>query len=142
MAGTLSTLIAAIEARMVVLGFKTTEEIFNFDAVPDSVIHKAFRIETRLIDKNNCTDQYTRVQEELTIYIAYRPMAQSLRTSWKTAMDDRETIETDLVNASSILALASGPLLFLDRETDSQRYVIDYLVSKLAFTAHYNRRLV
>jgi hypothetical protein len=141
-AGAIGSIIVAVEARMVALGFTATDEVFNFDSVPDSIINKAFRIETRLLDKQNMTGQYARVQEELTIYIAYRPAAQSLRTAWKSAMDDRETIETDLINAASILTLSSSPILFLDRETDNQKYVFDYLVSKLVFTAHYNRHLI
>jgi K+-sensing histidine kinase KdpD len=142
MAGAIGSIIVAVEARMVALGFASTDEVFNFDAVPDSVINKAFRIETRLLDKQNMTGQVARVQEELTIYVAYRPAAQSLRTAWKTAMDDRETIEKDIINNSTILALASGPFIFLDRETDNQKYVIDYLVSKLVFTVHYNLSLI
>jgi K+-sensing histidine kinase KdpD len=141
MAGAIGTIIAAVEARMTALGFTATDEVFNFDAVPDSVINKAYRIETRLLDKQSMTGQTARVQEELTVYVAYRPAAQSLRTSWKTAMDDREAIEKDITNAASILALASGPFIFLDRETDNQKYVLDYLVSKLVFTVHYKLSL-
>ena len=142
MAGAIGSIIAAVEARMAALGFAATDEVFNFDAVPDSVINKAFRIETRLLDKQNMTGQMARVQEELTIYIAYRSAAQSLRTAWKTAMDDRETIEKDITNATSILGLASGPFIFLNRETDNQKYVVEYLVSKLGFTVHYNLSLI
>lgn len=127
---------------MTALGFKVTEEVFNFDAVPDSIINKAYRIETRLIDKQNMTGQMARVQEEMTIFVAYRPAAQSLRTAWKTSNDDRETIEKDLINNATILALASGPFIFLDRETSGQRYVLDYLVSRLVFTVHYQLGLV
>jgi hypothetical protein len=134
------TLIEAIEARMTALGFAATNTVFDFDLVPDSVIHKAYRIESRIVGNNYGMDGLANPREEISIWVAYK-MKRDARAAWKTALDDREVIEDDLVNNPTIMALDSDPLLTLDSEASAQKYLEDYLVLKLAFTADYLRTI-
>jgi hypothetical protein len=83
---------------------------------------------------------HVRYREEIAIWIAYK-MKRDARAAWKMALDDRETIEDDLVNDPTIMALSSDPLLALNSEASSQKYLEDYFVSKLAFTADYLRTI-
>lgn len=134
------TLIEAIETRMTALGFTATNAVFDFDIVPDSIIHKAFRIESRIVGNNYGMDNLANPREEIVIWIAYK-MKRDARATWKSALDDREAIEDDLVNDPTIMALSSDPLLALNSEASSQKYLEDYFVSKLAFTADYLRTI-
>jgi hypothetical protein len=134
------TLIEAVETRMTALGFTATNTVFDFDLIPDSIIHKAYRIESRIIGNNYGMDNQANPREEIAIWIAYK-MKRDARAAWKTALDDREVIEDDLVNNPTIMALDSDPLLTLDSEASAQKYLEDYLVLKLAFTADYLRTI-
>jgi len=134
------TLIEAIETRMTVLGFTATNTVFDFDLVPDSVIHKGYRIESRIIGNNYGMDNQANPREEISIWVAYK-MKRDARAAWKSALDDREAIEDDLVNNPTIMALASDPLLTLDSEASAQKYLKDYFILKLAFTADYLRTI-
>lgn len=136
----IKTLVEAIETRLTALGFKATNTVFDFDLVPDSVIHKAYRIESRRVETRYNMDNQANPREEISIWVAYK-MKRDARAAWKTALDDREAIEDDLVNDPTIMALASDPLLTLDSEASAQKYLEDYLVSKLAFTADYLRTI-
>jgi hypothetical protein len=133
-------IIEAIEARMAALAFAPTKEAFDFDGVPDSVIHKAFRIESRVLENRYGMDNQVNPREEIAIWIAYK-MRRDALAAWKGALDDRETIENDLVNSPAIMALDSDPLLALNSEASAQKYLKNYLVSKLAFTADYLRTI-
>jgi hypothetical protein len=135
------TLIEAVETRMTALGYAATNAVFDFDSVPDSVIHKAYRIESRIVGNNYCMDGLANPREEIAIWIAYK-MKRDARAAWKAALDDREAIEDDLVNDPAIMALDSDPLLALNSEASAQKYLEDYLVSKLAFTADYLRTIL
>ena len=46
--GSIKDIVEAVETRMVALGFTQIDEVFDFNAVPESKINKAFRIETSL----------------------------------------------------------------------------------------------
>jgi hypothetical protein len=138
MAGTLSAIIAAIETRLTALSFKATEEVFDFDAVPNSIIDKAYRIESRQIKSDYNMDHNANPKEEISIYIAYKPK-QKPRTVWKVALDDRETIEKDLISAAGISGLSSDPLLTMNTEATTQKEKGNYLISRLVFTADYLR---
>ena len=134
--GTFVDIIEAVEARLVVLGFTQTEDVFDFEAVPDSIIDKAFRIENRLIEGRYYAGNVSNPLEALFIWVAYKALRKS-RAVWKTALDDRETIESDILNHASIMSLASNPLLTLDDEETIQAYVGAYLISRLVFTVDY-----
>jgi len=134
------TLIEAIEARMAELGFTATNTVFDFDSIPDSIIDKAYRIESRIVGNAYGMDNLANPHEEIAIWIAYK-MRRDARAAWKAGLDDREAIEDDLVNDPTIMALDSDPLLALDSEASSQKYLKGYLVSKLAFTADYLRTM-
>jgi hypothetical protein len=134
------TLIEAVETRMTALGFTATNTVFDFDLIPDSIIHKAYRIESRIIGNNYDMGGLANPREEISIWVAYK-MKRDARAAWKTALDDREVIEDDLVNNPTIMALDSDPLLTLDSEASAQKYLEDYLVLKLAFTADYLRTI-
>jgi len=135
------TLIEAVETRMTALGFTAANAVFDFDEVPDSVIHKAFRIENHIIGNDYNMDNLANPREEIAIWIAYK-MKRDARAACKGALDDREAIEDDLVNNPMIMALDSDPLLKLDSEASAQKYLKDYFVLKLAFTADYLRTIL
>ena len=138
--GDITDIIEAIENRMELLGFKATEEVFDFDSVSDSVIDKSFRIEARPIDNEYHLGNIANTKEQIEIWIA-RKTRRKARTIWKTALNDRETIEKDLINASSISGLASDPLLMMDREASQEKFLENYLITKLVFTADYIRNI-
>ncbi len=136
--GDIKDIVEAIEARLVANSFVATEEVFDFDTVPDSIIDKAFRIETRIIENPYHSGNISNPKEEVEILIAYRALEKT-RTQWKAGLDDRETLENDLVNHSSIRNLSSDPLVMMDREATMQKYLEGYLISRLVFTVNYIR---
>jgi hypothetical protein len=133
-------IIEAIEARMAALSFKATNSVFDFDGVPDSVIDKAFRIENHILENRYGMDNLANPREEILIWIAYKTKRDA-RAAYKIALDDRQAIEDGIVNDAAIMALDSCPLLALNSDDSAQKYLDDYLISKLAFTADYIRRL-
>ncbi|MHB8053677.1 MAG: hypothetical protein ACYDH3_00270 [Candidatus Aminicenantales bacterium] len=133
-------LIQAIETRLTALGFTAAKTAFDFEGVPDSIIDKAYRIESRIIGTQYNPGNQANPREEITIWIAYKTKRDAA-AAWKASLDDRETIEDDLVNDPTIMALASDPLLMLNSDASAQKYLEDYLVSKLAFTADYLRQI-
>lgn len=136
--GDLTDIINVVEARMEALGFNVTEEVFDFDNVPDSVIHKSFRIVRSPIENNYLIGNIANTKDAIEIWIAYK-MRRKARTAYKAALDDMETIEKDIINASSIRNLSSDPLLEKYPDSEVPKYLEDYLVSKLVFTADYIR---
>jgi len=136
--GVLKDIVTAIENKMVSLGFKKTKEVFDFERVPDSVIDKAFRIETRTVENRYYSGNIGNPKDELSIWIAYKLHRDPL-AAWKSALDDQETIERGLINDTALRALSSDPMLMMDREQSTQKYLENYLVSRLAFTADYLR---
>jgi hypothetical protein len=136
--GSIKDIIEAVEARMVALGFTQTDEVFDFDAVPESKINKAFRIETRLRTGRYHSGNLSNPVESLEIWIAYKAK-RDRRAIAKTGLDDRETIETDLINAAGISGLASDPLLMMDQEASNQKLLPNHLIVKLAFSVDYLR---
>lgn len=136
--GDIKDIIEAIEARMVVLGFTQTEVLFNFEEIPDSIIHQAFRIDSPIpVENPYYSGNISNPQKNIPIWIAYKAYRKS-RTAMKTAEDDRETIEVDLINHSSITGLGTDPLLTLSDESTAKE-VEGYIVSNLVFTANYIR---
>jgi hypothetical protein len=135
----LTYIIAAIEARLVALGFAMTEDVFDFDQVPDSVINKACRITTRRIGIDYYSGNLANPKDEITIWIAYvAEGGMSVRTVEKAAIDDRQYIENDLLKAASIRALASDPLLIFEGDEASTRGVGGcYVVSKVSIRVDY-----
>lgn len=136
--GSIKDIVEAIEARMVALTYLQTEEVFDFDAVPDSVINKSFRIEVSNIENEYHSGNISRTVDNIEIWIAFKELRKP-RTQWKTALDARETIEVDLINHTSISGLDSDPLLIMDREASVEKYLADYLVLKLVFSCDYIR---
>lgn len=128
----------AIEARMVAMGFTQTKEVFNFDEIPNSIIHKAFRIETALRSNPYYSGNISNPKETIDIWIAYKIKRDALAAD-KLAKDDRESIEVDLINHSSISELSSNPILMFDQEGSTAKYLANYLVSLLSFTVDYVR---
>lgn len=131
-------IIGAIEARMAALGFLATDEVFDFDAVPNSIVNKAFRIETRMIRNNYHIGDLANPVEVIEIFIAYKTF-RNPRAVWKAALGERETIEKDLINAASILGLSCNPLLQMDGDAAAQKYKDGYLISRLVFSVDYLR---
>ena len=136
--GSIKDIVEAVETRMVALGFTQTDEVFDFNAVPESKINKAFRIETRLRTGRYHSGNLSNPIESLEIWIAYKA-TRNRRIVAKAGLDDRETIETDLINAASITGLASDPLLTMDQEASNQKLLPNHLIVKLAFSVDYLR---
>lgn len=136
--GSIKDIIEAIEVRMDALGFTQTDDVFDFNAVPQSRINKAFRIETSPRSNNYFSGNIANVKETITIWISYKAK-RNRRTVWKTGLNDRESIEVDLINAAGISGLASDPLLTMDQEASSQKELPNHIISKLVFTADYIR---
>jgi len=133
-------IVGAVETRMTTNSFVATEDVFNFDSVPSSIINKAFRIETNQVSCDYNLGQQANVKERMEIYIAYKTRTKP-RTAWKAALGDRETLEKDIMNAAAIQALASNPVFFMDGEATMTKEVGTYLVSRLVFTIDYFRSL-
>ena len=134
--GAIKDIIEAIEVRLVALGYSATEEVFDFDTVPDSVIDNSFRIEVENLETVYDSGNIARNKDSIDIWIAYKELRKP-RTQWKTALDARETIEVDLINHDSISGLSSDPLLVMDGEATVEKYLGDYLILKLAFSCDY-----
>ena len=140
MAGDLSTIIAALEVRLLALGFKATKTVFDFDSVADSVIDKSFRIETRQLENEYILGNNAITTDELAIFIAYK-MKRDSPVTLDAALDDRERIEKDVINDATIAALAQKPILFLSGDESTAKYLTNYLVSKVVFRCDYIRSL-
>ena len=136
--GAIKDIIEAIEVRMDVLGFTQTDDVFDFKTVPQSRINKAFRLETRTRSNDYYPGDVSNVKETIEIWIAYKAK-RNRRTVWKTGLDDRESIEVDLINAAGISGLSCDPLLIMDQEAGSQKELPNHIISKLVFTADYIR---
>jgi len=136
--GSIKDIVEAIETRMIALGFTQIDEVFDFNAVPESKINKAFRIETRLRTGRYHSGNLSNPIESLEIWIAYKA-TRNRRTIAKAGLDDRETIESDLINAAGITGLASDPLLQMDQEASNQKLLPNHLIVKLAFSVDYLR---
>jgi hypothetical protein len=134
----LGSIVAAVRARLVALGYTATDKVFDFDNWPSSVAHKAFRIEVRGLGHEPHTDNKASAAAAIDIYIVYA-MRRSESTAGDAAIDDRETIENDILTAASILNLSSSPLLFPNAEASSSKERDGFLVSRLSFTANYLR---
>ncbi len=141
MAGDLSTIIAAIEVRLAVLGFTKSKTVFDFDSVPDSIIDSAYRIDSRQLENEYIMGNNALTADELSIFIAYK-MTRDGSVVLSKALDDRETIEKDIIeNVSITTCPTQKPILALSGEASAAKYLTNYLVSKLAFRCDYIRDL-
>lgn len=136
--GNIKTIVEAVEARMVALGYVQTEEVFDFDAIPDSIIDNSFRIEVSNVENEYHSGNISQTVDDIEIWIAFKEKRKP-RTQWKSALDARETIEVDLINHASITGLSSDPLLTMDKEASVEKYLADYLILKLVFSCDYVR---
>lgn len=131
-------LIEAIETRMIALGYKETEDWFDFDSVPSSVIHQAFRIETRPEEVIYHAGNLANPIEAIEIWMAFWKKRVT-RTNIKTMLTSyREDVETDLLNSSAISGLASDPLMTL-KEAEFGKDNQNFLILRLMFHANYLR---
>lgn len=131
-------LIEAIEVRMVALDYVEIEEEFDFDAVPSSKIHKAFRIEVEPDEIIYHSDNLSNPMEMISIWMAFWKKRVP-RADQKTMLASyREDVETDLLNAAGISGLASDPLLTLKEATLSKEHE-NFLIMRLKFKADYLR---
>lgn len=134
--GVLKDIVTAIENKMVSLGFKKSKDVFDFERVPESLIDKAFRIEARTVENRYYRGNVGNPKDEISIWIAYKLHRDPL-AAWKTVIDDQEIVERALINDATLRTLSSDPLLMMDREQSTQKYLENFLISKLAFTADY-----
>lgn len=130
-------LIEAIETRLKALGYKETEEVFDFDSVPSSVIHQAFRIETQPEEVIYHAGNLANPIEAITIWFAFWKKRVT-RTNIKTMLTSyREDVETDLLKIST-QGLASDPLMEL-KEAEFGKDNQNFLILRLMFHANYVR---
>ena len=140
MAGDLTAIIGAIKTRMTALGFAQADAVFDFDTVPDSIIDKAYRLETRLLTNDYGLGNRADTVESIEIFIAYA-LERAATAAWEEALDDRERIEKDIISNATIAALAQAPILTLNQEAAALKYLEQYLVSKVVFRCDYIRSL-
>ena len=140
MAGDLSAILTAVEARLTALGFKAAKDVFDFDAVPDSIIDKSFRVVPRQLDNEYILGQTALTADELAVFIAYKTKRDG-SVVLATALDDRERIEKDVINDAALIALAQSPILTLTGDEAVVKYLDNYLVSKVVFRCDYIRSL-
>lgn len=138
MAGDLRTILDAIRVRMDSLGFKATDKAFDFDAVPDSLMDRAYRIETRLLESTPILGNRAVTAEELAVFVAYK-LKRKDADALDAALDDREKIERDIVNDATVAALAQRPILRLAGDSMAVKYLDNYLVSKTVLRCDYDR---
>lgn len=131
------TLIEAIETRLINLGYTATEEWFDFDSVPSSVIHQSFRIEARPEDVIYHSGNLSNPIEQIEIWLAFWKKRVT-RTNIKTMLTSyREDVETNLLLINT-QGLASDPLLTL-KEAEFGKDKGNFLILRLMFQANYLR---
>lgn len=140
MAGDLSAILTAFEARLGALGFKAAKDVFDFDAVPDSIIDKSFRVVPRQLDNEYILGNNALTADELAIFVAYKTKRDG-SVVLATALDDRERIEKDVINDAALIALVQSPILTLTGDEAVVKYLDNYLVSKVVFRCDYIRSL-
>lgn len=131
------TLIEAIEARLVNLGYKATEDWFDFESVPSSIIHQSFRITTAPEDITYHSDNLANPIEGIEIWLAFWKKRVT-RTNIKTMLTSyREDVEVDLLKIDT-QGLASDPLMTL-KEAEFGKDNENFLILRLKFHANYLR---
>jgi hypothetical protein len=103
--GYLTDITAAVDDRMKALGFKKTDEIFDFDHTPASLIHRAYRIQAMPISNQCLTGNQMVASWSVEIFIAYK-LKRDPSAAWVAAQDDREMIENDILMDPTVMALA------------------------------------
>lgn len=136
--GDLTAILEAVRTRLRTLGFKEAAAVFDFDAVPDTTIDRAFRIEPRLVDNEYILGNRAVTTEDLDLYVAYKLKRKDM-DALDAALNDRESIEKDVINDATIAALAQGPILRMSGETMTVKYSENYLVSKVTLRCDYIR---
>ena len=137
MGGYLTTLTAAVEAVLLGLGFKATDEIFDFDHTPGSVINRAYRVEATPLANECLTGNAMIASWSVDIYVAYR-LKRDPHAVWGLAQDDRELIENAILMDPGVMALG---VVLPDQKATLQKYLEEYLVSKVALRFDYVRQL-
>lgn len=137
MGGYLTTITKAVETVLQDLGFKATDEIFDFDHTPNSAINKAYRIESTPLANECLTGNAMIASWSVEIYVAYK-LKRDPHAAWEAAQDDREAIENAILMDPAILALG---VVLPDQKATLQKYLEEYLVSKVALRFDYVRQL-
>jgi hypothetical protein len=136
--GDIRQIIEVIEAKLQSLGYKPTDEVFDFDSVPNSIMDRAFRIETRMIENAYYSGQIANPKQEISIYIAYKER-RAMRAIWKVAYDEMEIIEKELMAPGLFAGLVSDPLIWMDNEASALKYLENYLILRVVFVVDYLR---
>lgn len=124
-------IVELIEAALKAAGFNPSKEVFSFDAVPDSTIDKAFRIETRVENTDYQMSMIREIDEIISVWIAYKAL-RDVRIVRNNAAADREAVERALINDAAIAALDCNPIVeMIGGETAELSDA--YLVSRIDF---------
>lgn len=136
--GNIKEIVEIIENKLEEMGYRPTDEVFDFDSVPASIVNKAFRIEARLTENPYYPGKVANPKQEISIYIAYKEK-RSMRAVWKQACDEMEAIEKELINPELYSGLSSDPVVLMDTEASAMKYLENYLVMRLVFRVDYLR---
>jgi len=128
----LSVVIADIEA----LGYKFTNEIFNFETVPSSRLNKAYRFELNTESIEALSGKNVDKTKRLDMFFAFRTKAS--RDNFKDELieiyDLQESIEDTLLN--SLVNIES-----MVPDSVQSELVENYLIIQVGFTYTYKRSL-
>lgn len=129
----------AIETRLLALDFIKAKQIFDFNEIPNSVLNKSFRIEHRVKENRYIMTNLANPKIEFLIFIAYKKKRDLIKAE-ELALDDRETIEKDLINHSSIRT-KSDAIFTMEGDASTTKEFENYLVSRIVFTADIIRNI-
>lgn len=131
----LKDIIEAVAEAMKTAGFKPTKEAFSFDAVPDSTIDRAFRIESRIDQTEYQMFMIRECDEILSVWIAYKAL-RDINAVRNNAAADREAIERAMISDPALVALDCNPIVNMIG-AEMAEYADAYLVSRIDFNINF-----
>jgi hypothetical protein len=138
MSGVIGTIVAAVETCVTALGYTLSDNVFNFDCVPDSVIDKSYFIEIKQNKATYFSGHKKEAVDEMMVWLAFKKDRDPHATR-NVAIDARETLESGIMNNAALLALPSDPIITMDGEASLTKEFDDYLMMKLVFFIDYLR---
>jgi hypothetical protein len=126
----LETIMDSIEAQ----GYIFTNEVFDFDSVPASIMNKAYRI---TVETEPILEEVGRVQKHkrVSVWLAYRFGPKGTRAKFLDIVDHQDTMEDDI-----IAAIAGFPTEITGLDMD-QAFNGDYIIYKITATLTYWRNI-
>jgi hypothetical protein len=117
------------------LGYKLSDDQFDFDAVPSSKMDKAYRAEVNTGKIVECSGGRVEKEKIVEFWLAYKITARGDRkTAFLDVLDDQDDIEDALLE--SLVNLPSNITT-----VGMSKYVQNYLILHMTFTFTYWRDL-